>query len=425
MIVSYKYRAYPDATTEERLNTALDTCRWLYNKLLEECTTARENGFTPTMQGMQARIVTLKEENPFLKGVYSKVLQMVNYTLWSNIRALSQTKKNGRKIGKLRFKSASRYRTLNYNQSGFKIDCEHSTITFSKIGTVPFFMHRPYEGTVKGVLITRSGDTWYVIIQAEREASEPKKEGRSVGIDVGLTSFAVDSDGTAIENPRFFEQSKEKIKKLQRSLSRKKRFSKNWMKVKAKLEKVYDHITNQKRDFLHKLSRRYVDTYATVCVEDLNIKYLKEKGKSRGLRRSIHDASWGRFFSYLAYKAESAGTNFIQVDPRDTTQMCSNCGSIVKKTLSVRVHECPYCGFVADRDYNAAVNIHRVGMEQPFEPVEIIPLHHITVMQVLSMKQEAPPERSGVVHKRDSRSVWWCGLDGRTPPTPIGFSPVR
>jgi putative transposase len=135
---------------------------------------------------------------------------------------------------------------------------------------------------------------------AEREVSEPKKEGRSVGIDVGLTSFAVDSDGTAIENPRFFEQSKEKIKKLQRSLSRKKRFSKNWMKVKAKLEKVYDHITNQKRDFLHKLSRRYVDTYATVCVEDLNIKYLKEKGKSRGLRRSIHDASWGRFYSYLA-----------------------------------------------------------------------------------------------------------------------------
>jgi putative transposase len=111
---------------------------------------------------------------------------------------------------------------------------------------------------------------------------------------------------------------------------------------------------------------------------------------------------------YLSYKAESAGTNLIKVDPRDTTQMCSNCGSIVKKSLSERVHECSYCGFVADRDYNAAVNIHRVGMEQPFEPrklqssfltgkssisraVETMPLHHISVMQVLSMKQEAPP----------------------------------
>ena len=108
MIVSYKYRAYPDATTEARLNVALDTCRWLYNTLLEECNTARENGSSLTMQETQARIVTLKEENPFLKDVYSKVLQMVNYTLWGNIRALSQTKKKGRKIGKLRFKSASR-----------------------------------------------------------------------------------------------------------------------------------------------------------------------------------------------------------------------------------------------------------------------------------------------------------------------------
>ncbi|PKL61839.1 MAG: transposase [Methanomicrobiales archaeon HGW-Methanomicrobiales-2] len=395
MLISYKYRAYPDATVEPRLHEALDTCRWLYNTLLEECTTAREHGLTPTMRGTQARIVTLKDENPFLKGVYSKVLQMVNYTLWSNIAALSQTKKRGRKIGKLRFKSAFRYRTLNYNQSGFKIDREQSTITFSKIGALPFTMHRPYTGKVKSVLITHSGDRWYVIVQAEQKASEPKREGRSVGIDLGLNSFAVDSDGAVIENPRFHEHSLKKIKKLQQSITRKKRFSQNWKKAKRKLEKVYDHITNQKRDFLHKLSRQYVDTYATICVEDLNIKYLKEKGKSRGLRRSIHDASWGRFYSYLAYKAESAGTTFIQIDPRDTTQMCSNCGSIVKKSLSERVHECPYCGFVADRDYNAAVNIHRVGMEQPFGPVEIIPLRHIAVTQVLSMKQEAPPFRAG------------------------------
>ncbi len=143
MIISYKYRAYPDSTTEARLDVALDTCRWLYNTLLEECNTARENGSPLTMRETQARIVTLKEENPFLKDVYSKVLQMVNYTLWGNIRALSQTKKKGRKIGKLRFKSASRYRTLNYNQSGFKIDQEHQKITFSKIGSIPFTMHRP------------------------------------------------------------------------------------------------------------------------------------------------------------------------------------------------------------------------------------------------------------------------------------------
>ncbi|NMA09775.1 MAG: IS200/IS605 family element transposase accessory protein TnpB [Methanomicrobiales archaeon] len=395
MLLSYKYRAYPGATTETRLNSALDTCRWLYNTLLEECTTAREHGITPTMRGTQARIVTLKEENPFLKGVYSKVLQMVNYTLWSNIAALSQTRKRGRKIGKLRFKSAVRYRTINYNQSGFEIDREHGTITFSKIGTIPFTLHRPYTGKVKGVLITRRGDRWYVIVQAEQEVSEPKREGRSVGIDLGLTAFAADSDGAMIENPRFYEYSLKKIKKIQQSIARKKRFSKNWTKAQSKLEKVYDRITNQKGDFLHKLSRRYVDTYATIYVEDLDIKGLKENGNSPGLHRSIHDASWGRFYFYLSYKAESAGTNLIKVDPRNTSQICSNCGSIVKKSLSERIHECPYCGFVADRDYNAAVNIHRSGMEQPFEPVEMIPLHHIAVMQVLSMKQEATPFRAG------------------------------
>ncbi len=271
-------------------------------------------------------------------------------------------------------------------------------------------MHRSYTGKVKGVLITRSGDRWYVIIQAEQEASGSKREGRSVGIDVGLNSFAVDSDGAVIENPRFYEHSLDRIKKLQQSIARKKRFSQNWKKAKSRLEEIYDHITNQKKDFLHKLSRGYVDTYATICVEDLNIKDLKEKGNPTGLHRSIHDASWGRFYSYLAYKAESAGTKLIKVNPRNTSQMCSNCGIIVKKTLSERVHECPYCGFVADRDYNAAVNIHRLGMEQPFEPVEMqsisqpgkssisravvtIPLHHISVMQVLSMKQEATPKQ--------------------------------
>ena len=394
MLISYKYRAYPDPVAETRLNEALDTCRWLYNQLLEECNDARACGAPLKKADTQARIVPLKDENPALKDVYSKVLQMVNYTLWSNITALSQTKKRGRKIGKLRFKSASRYRTLNYNQSGFRIDREHNSITFSKIGTVRFKMHRPYTGKVKGVLITRSGDRWYVIIQAEQDVSEPKGEGRSVGIDVGLNSYCVDSDGRVVENPRFYEQSLIKIKKLQQSVSGKKRFSNNWKKAKSRLNKAYEHIFNQRNDFLHKLSRQYVDTYATICVENLDVRDLKEKGGNTGMHRSIHSVAWGRFFSYLSYKAESAGTKLIKVNPKNTSQICSNCGHIVKKTLSDRVHECPNCGFVADRDYNAAVNICRIGMEQPFMPVETIPLHHVSVMQVLSMKQEATPFRA-------------------------------
>ncbi|KAF1075756.1 hypothetical protein MKMG_01643 [Methanogenium sp. MK-MG] len=255
-------------------------------------------------------------------------------------------------------------------------------------------MHRPYVGRVKGILITHSGDGWHVIIQAEQEVSETKKCGRSVGIDVGLNSYCVDSDGKVVENPRFYEQSLVKIKKLQQSVSRKKRFSNNLKKAKDRLNKAYEHISNQRNDFLHKLSRQYVDTYATICVENLDVRGLKEKGNNTGMHRSIHSVAWGRFFSYLSYKAESAGTKFTKVNPKNTTQMCSNCGQIVKKTLSDRVHKCPDCGFVANRDYNAAVNICRIGMEQPFMPVEAIPLHHVSVMQVLSMKQEATPFRA-------------------------------
>ncbi len=217
-IISYKYQAYPGIVVEIRLHEALDTCRWLYNKLLEECNTVRENGSSLAMQGTWAQIVILKDGNPALKEVSSKVLQMVNYTLQGNVHALSETKKKSRKIGMLRFKSASRYQIFNYNQSGFKIDCESEFIIFSKIGTIPFRMHWSYSGEVKGALITRSGDEWYVIIQAEQEIPKPGKKGQSVEIDVGLSAFAVNSDGVAIENPLFFERSRIRIKSCSRVL---------------------------------------------------------------------------------------------------------------------------------------------------------------------------------------------------------------
>jgi len=120
-----------------------------------------------------------------------------------------------------------------------------------------------------------------------------------------------------------------------------------------------------------------------------------EKGYNKGTHRNIHDASWSKFIFMLSYKSESAGRKLIKVDPRNTTQRCSTCGSIVRKELSDRIHECPYCGFSCDRDYNASMNILIAGMEQPVVPIESKPLHHISVMQVLAMKWEALPFRVG------------------------------
>ena len=228
-------------------------------------------------------IPSLKLEKPDLRNVYSKVLQMVNYTLWSNIKGLYALKENGRKVGKLRFKGKGWYKTLNYNQPGFKIDQDHSILKLSKIGNVKIKLHRLIDGKIKGVIIKKSGDKWYVIVQAEQEPEQQISDVKSVGIDLGLKAFAVDSAGYVTENPRFAEKSSSKLKKIQKKLSRAKKGSNNRRKIVAKLDKAYEKINNQRNDFLHKLSRLYVESYDTICVEYLDVKRLKEKGNCKGL----------------------------------------------------------------------------------------------------------------------------------------------
>ena len=204
----------------------------------------------------------------------------------------------------------------------------------------------------------------------------------------------VDSEGNEIENPRCAEQSSAKLAKLQRKLVRTKKGSNNRKAIKDKIAKLHKRINCQRDDFLHKLSSTYINNFDIICVEDLDVKGMKEKGHNTGMHRSIHDASWSKFIFMLSYKAQSAGRKLIKVDPRNTTQRCSACGSIVKKDLSVRVHECPYCGFSCDRDYNASWNILIAGMEQPVAPIEPKPIHHISVMQVLAMTWEAASFRT-------------------------------
>ena len=150
MPISYKFRIYPSKTIEARLNEQLELCRWLYNKLLEEVNKAGKESRKITRKDTQALIVKLKQEKPELRNVYSKVLQMVNYQLWANIKALSQLKKNGKKVGRLRYKTGNSFKTMNFNQSGFKIDLERKRLILSKVGEIPIKLHRPIDGMVKG-----------------------------------------------------------------------------------------------------------------------------------------------------------------------------------------------------------------------------------------------------------------------------------
>ncbi len=406
-MLTYKVQLYPSKQQQAKFIEQLDICRKLYNKLLEEYKKAREKGEKITQIKTQSFIVSLKNNSmPELKGVYSKVLQMVNYTLWANIKSLSKLKKNGHEIGHLRFKGKGWYKTINYNQSGFKIDEHKNKLTFSKIGTINCrgLNNRVRKNTIKGIILKRTQmGRWFANIQVENTPLALPRTNKSVGIDVGVSSFIVDSNGRRVENPKNIDKQLKKIKVKQRTLARKNKDSKNWLKAKVQLAKLLEQVTNQRKDFLHKISRFYIESYDLICVEDLNIIKLSQKGnknnkRSRTLHRNILDASWGQFFNYLSYKAENADKEVVKVHPKGTTQECSRCGRIVKKNLSTRIHLCPHCDLELDRDYNASINILKRGTGCASILVENRPLYTISASaivsgQVFSMNQETPSLR--------------------------------
>ena len=342
--------------------------------LLYELNKAKKEGKKLRKKDTQALIVKLKEEHPELKQVHSKVLQMVNHQLWSNINALSELKKNGKKVGRLRYKtSPNSFKTLNYNQFGFKLI--GNKLHLSKIGTIPIKLHRKINGKVKGVIIKREkSGRWYAIFHVEEGKQHLPKTGKVVGIDVGIRFFLTDSDRRQIENPRCYERILKRIKILQRKLSKKQKGSNNYEKMKRKLAKAYEKLKNQRDDFLHKLSRFYVNNYDIIVVEDLNIRNMIQNG-NRTLAQRILDASWGKFIQMLSYKAERAGRRVIKVNPKGTSK-------------GLRLDD-PY------RDYISACRILSLGLGRPFAPVERRPLLLVTADAIIeghvfSMNQEAP-----------------------------------
>jgi putative transposase len=376
-MLSYRFRLYPSKTVERILNRQMALCRWLYNRLLSELNLAREKGIKLKQMDTQALIVDLKKyEKPELNEVYSKVLQMVNHQLWSNIRALAGLKKKGRRVGKLRFKGAGWFKTLNFNQSGFKLDGKK--LVLSKVGEIPIKLHREIKGRIKGVIVKREGSgKWYAIFQVEDEPEPLPRTGRTVGIDVGIRHFLTDTDGRQVENPRFYEKALERIRVRQRQLSKKQRGSRNREKARVRLAKAYEKLVNQRNDFLHKLSRFYVNGYDVIAVEDLNIAGM---ARNHRLAQRILDASWGKFLHNLSYKAERAGRTVVRVNPRGTSQ-----------NIPERF----------DRDYIASLRILQVGLGRPeVTPVEMGPLLSVPAQAVVagqapSLKQEAPCESWG------------------------------
>jgi putative transposase len=389
MQVTHKFRLYPTPEQEQKLLWTLEKCRLVYNQMLEGLNGQEK----PNKLELQSKIPKLKEQHPELKGVHSKVLQMVVYQLFSNLKALAQLKQKGKKVGRLRFKGKGWFKTFTYNQSGFelrKTGKRLDRLHLSKIGDVPIRIHRELEGNIKQIVIKRcNSGRWWGCVSAESNVPiEQKPIQQAVGLDVGIEHFTTDSDGKQIENPHHLKKTLKRLKRRQKKLSKKEKYSKNRNKQRIRAASLHERVTSRRDDFLHKLSRYYVNRYDFIAVEDLNIRGMVRNHK---LSSSISDVAWNKFAEMLAYKAENAGKLVVKVDPRNTTQRCSRCGGIVKKGLAVRIHRCPYCGLELDRDYNSALDILKLGLEKlpqglrEFTPVELGPLRELETIPASSI----------------------------------------
>jgi len=274
-------------------------------------------------------------------------------------KAFFQRVKAGENPGYPRFKERGRYDSFTYKQSGFNLDGDR--LHLSKIGEVRIVLHRPIEGTIKTLTIRRSSTgKWYACFSVDYDPSPAPQKETVVGIDVGLESFATLSNGEKIENPRFFRTDERVLAKAQRKLSKAQKDTPERKKARKIVAHVHKRIVNRRLNFAHQTSRQLVDRFGTIVFEELNITNMQ---KNHPLAKSIADVAWNMFISITGSKAEDAGSRVIQVNPRNTSQMCSRCGMIVAKTLSDRVHSCPHCGLVMDRDQNAAINIMRLGLQ--------------------------------------------------------------
>ncbi len=355
---SFKFRiCEPSKIVQERLEQTLYLCRSLYNAALQERRDAYQiNRVSINYQHQQNQLPEIKVTNPEYKDIDSQVLQNVVKRCERAFDGFFRRIKAKQTAGFPRFKGQNRYDSFCYPQSGFSLTDDK--LTLSKIGKVKIKLSRSVIGKIKTCTIKKEIDKWFVIFTVETLPEALPKTGESVGLDMGISAFATLSDGTQIDNFKYYEATQKKLRIAQRRVARRKKGSNRRKKAVKLLRKIHQKIKNQRNDFQHKVSTYLVRKYDLIAVEKLSV-----SGMSRGiLGKQILDASWSSFFDKLTYKAENAGKQLIKVSPNFTSQDCSACGERVKKDLSVRVHHCLKCGLTLDRDENAAINILAAGL---------------------------------------------------------------
>jgi putative transposase len=302
----------------------------------------------------------MRKTSPFLAATNFSSCQATLRRLDKAFQAFFRRVKAARTAGYPRFKGRNRFDTVEFPSYGDGCRFDGRCVYFQHVGRIKVKLHRPIEGRIKAMPFKRQADGWYVVFSCDLgDVVVPPSAGPAIGIDLGLKAFLVTSEGESVAPPQHYRHAQAALRRAQRKVARRQKGSKRRAKAVNLLQKEHQRIGNLRRDFHHKTARAQVTRYGTIVHEDLNTRSI---ARSR-LAKSTLDVVWGSFLQILSYKAKEAGATVIAVPPHNTTQACSRCGALpdVPKTLADRVHSCPYCGYVADRDLNAAQNILRLG----------------------------------------------------------------
>lgn len=355
MLKTYKYRLYPTAKQRAAIDDAIDRHRWLYNEALARRRDAYQDRQESLSYYDQSRWLTAnrKEADSSYVMLNFSSCQRTLRRLDKAFKAFFRRIKSGDTPGYPRFKAYNRFDSIEYTYNdGVRI--KDGKLYAQNIGNIKVKFHRHVDGIIKTAVIRRKADRYYVCFAADCIPKTLEKTGAVVGLDMGISNLVTTSDGKFFAPPKYLRQSEKKLRRIQRMVSRRKKGSNRRRKAVRQLQRLHEHIANQRLDTAHKIAKSIIDRYDIVAIENLNTLGLM---KNHHLAKSIADASWNIFTAILSFKAEEAGKQVVKVDPKYTSQLCSNCGEIVKKDLSVRVHDCPHCGISLDRDVNAAINI--------------------------------------------------------------------
>ena len=336
MKTAYKFRMYPNKQQEALLNLTLETCWHLYNTALADRKNSYEQEGISRSYEDQAAILTLeKKGNPYLKGVFSQVPQDVLRRLDKAFKAFFRRVKAGENPGYPRFRGRGWYKSFTYPQVGFKLD--GSKLTLSKIGSIRIFKHREVDGKIKTCTVKKDhSGHWYAVFVSEIEDVAQVESKTALGVDVGLKSLVTLSNGEAIQYPRYHVQVEQKLAMAQRNLSRKKKGSSNRRKARIKVARLHQRVQYLRDEFLNQVSRKIVDSADLIVFENLNISGML---KNHHLAKHIQDHAWGKLIQFTQSKAAKAGKSVELVDARYTSQKCSQCGTMVPKTLAERTHD--------------------------------------------------------------------------------------